>query len=404
MINKMVSGGGSGKAKVDEATGSIKLGKNAGTTLSSDDDDNIAIGTDALNSVTTDCNNNIAIGTSAATALTTGYDNVCIGKEAGKALTDNFQNVAIGTQALTIASTGESRNVAIGTWSMINQNNAGCDYNVAVGYGTLMGNADANSYNTALGYNALNNTTGTHVHNVGIGSNALTGAGDKNGNVAIGSSAGQTVTTGDFNVIIGSNNSMGPTTGSRNILLGYNADAGLDGVTTLDNQIRIGSGGGFKSYSQRLTLEDFTGVGDNKAATTALCKFPQYGFVKRITCTVYQASGGTGEYNIALGTASGEGPGDTVTGAVELIGSGSTRDSNFTGGILRTQAEDTDEAHVDIITAKQTHIWEADMTVNASIGWMTADMYLYICHANASNVDDDSNTVVVITAEWFGID
>ena len=37
--------------------------------------------------------------------------------------------------------------------------------------------------------------------------------------------------------------------------------------------------------------------------TSHLLKIPQYGFLKRVTATVVTASGGTGHYNIHLGTA-----------------------------------------------------------------------------------------------------
>ena len=406
MINKFVSGGGSGKAKVDEVTGSIKLGKDAGTTLNSDDNDNIAIGTNALNSVTTNCDNNIAIGTNAGTAITTGENNMIMGTNAGMSLTDSDNNIAIGLQALTSASTGEADNIAIGKWSMIMQNNSACDFNVAIGTTTLVGNTNANNNNVAIGYNAISNTTGTYIHNVGIGPNTLVSAGDKYGNIAIGSSAGYNMTTGDENVIIGNSNANGPTTGNSNVIIGSNADRGITDWTVSDH-IVIGGGGGFKSLSKYIVLNDFTSVSDNDAATAPLMKFPQYGFIKRITVVCAIASGGTGIYNVSLGTAV-EAPGDTVADRLELIGA-TQHASTKVGSTLRASTLSADaDTMVDIGgTLKQVFIWESGHITDDSSGWAlleAADVYLYVCHASGSNADHATDTKIVLTAEWMGED
>ena len=188
--------------------------------------------------------------------------------------------------------------------------------------------------------------------------------------------------------------------GANNTLLGYEADVD---VATDSYQTRIGNYGALRYLTAQITLATFTNAGtDNIAATAPLLKIPQYGFLNRVTCTVVTASGGTGVYNISLGTAV-EAAGDVVAGQVEIIGAGA---SDLTGCVSRTQATDAaGDTNVDIITAKQLHIFEADLTAADNNGaWMANDMYLYVCHAGTGNGTNAQNAVLRITAEYFGED
>ena len=187
-------------------------------------------------------------------------------------------------------------------------------------------------------------------------------------------------------------------------MLGYAAD--VDAVSD-SYQTRIGHFGALRYMTARIEMDVFTNAGsDNRVASGNvsegwLLKIPQYGFLKRVTCTVVTASGGTGVYNISIGT-SAEPVGDAITGRVELIGAGA---SDGTGTTSRTQAADAaGDTNVDIVTAKYVHIWEANQATDDCAGWMAADNYLYVCHAGTGNGDNATNTILRITAEYFGED
>jgi hypothetical protein len=368
--------------------------------------DNIALGTDSMGSVnaggnsSATSNNNIAIGSNAllggtftGTEVLTG--NVAIGYHALDATGANAQTgtIAIGYGALTeltgAGGTGDG-NVAIGFGSMDAITTG--RKNVCVGYGT-MGDAanDATaSDNVFIGYSAGSGTwAGGGVDaNIGIGTQALTGAmNDANHNIGIGYDSLATNVSGD-----------------KNIAIGFKADVD---VNSDSYQVRIGHYGALRYMAARLDMSgdkegSFTNAGiDNRPATGALLKIPQYGFLKRVTCTVETASGGTGIYNISLGNTS-VAAGTVLDTQLELIGVGAA-DGN--GTTSRTQAADTaSDTNLDIVTAKYVHIWEASQATDASAGWADVDKFLYVCHADTGNAENAQDAVIRITAEYFGED
>ena len=77
---------------------------------------------------------NLRIGVNAGNSITSnGNENVLVGDEAGTALTTGDDNVAIGYRALSTEDTG-TRSVAIGHDALRVQNNDSTNYNVAVGF------------------------------------------------------------------------------------------------------------------------------------------------------------------------------------------------------------------------------------------------------------------------------
>jgi len=223
-------------------------------------------------------------------------------------------------------------------------------------------------------------------------------------NVGVGENAGGLIEDGVGNVCVGRNTGDTITDGNYNMLLGSQSDVD---VATDSYQTRIGHFGALRYLTAQITMDNFTAVSINDAATYSLLKIPRYGFLKRVTCTVVTASGGTGEYNISLGTDS-VAPGAAISGRIELIGATATADSDFTGATFRQSTLSADgDSKVDIITADFVHIWEADQSTDDSSGWTlfeAQDRYFYICHASGSNGNNATNAVLRITAEYFGED
>ena len=321
--------------------------------------------------------------------LNAALQNTAVGHNALTALTSGDQNTAIGRGALEACVTA-SQNTAVGVNALAAHNAAG---SVAVGYGAL--NSANGSDNTAVGTQALWSHTSGGT------------------NVAIGRRAGRYYWDGSANA------ALTPT--SNGIYIGAVSRANADSMTneTVIGTNAIGGGsytvtigsGGIRHLSIMLSMDDFTTVADNDAAYAPLLKIPQFGFLKRVTCTVRQANAdGTGEYNISLGTAV-EAAGDTVAGRVELIGADNTANSDFTGATYKASTKSADgDTQVNIETAKHVHIWEANQATDDSSGWTlfeSADMYLYVCHASGSNAAADptsGNAILEITASYWGID
>jgi hypothetical protein len=200
---------------------------------------NVRIGVNAGNSITSGGNFNVVVGDEAGTALTTGDSNIAIGFEALKTEDANSFNVAIGHQALKVNNGGDA-NVAIGYQALVSNTTA--DNNVAVGNGTgasvttgtfnaLIGGASGDALtegtrNIALGHNALGaDTLGSRSVAIGVaalGDQNFTTATDVY-NVAVGHGAGTSVTTGSQNTIIGGLAGDALTVGERNNVLGYGA-------------------------------------------------------------------------------------------------------------------------------------------------------------------------------------
>ena len=218
---------------------------------------NVRIGVNAGNSITSGGNYNTVVGDEAGTAITTGDNNTLLGYQTGDALTTPFGNVAIGDRALSAETTGQ-RNTAVGSTALFAQNNTGNEltYNTAVGYqsggaittglyntlvGGLVGDAltDADK-NVALGYGTLTaDTLGSRSTAVGYSALAtqnFTTATDSH-NTAVGNEAGTLLTTGIENVIVGSLAGDAMTDADRNTAVGYVA---LSTNTKSDRNTAIG--------------------------------------------------------------------------------------------------------------------------------------------------------------------
>ena len=301
-------------------TNNVKLGVNAGNSITSGGNYNTLIGDEAGTALTTGDNNvaigfqaldaedahggNVAIGRSALSTLnagadgfntavghlagdlmSTGVQNTLIGAKAGDALSTSTSNVAIGYEALSTEDT-HSLNTAVG-YQALKTLNAGADgYNVAVGYraGTAMTTGIYNTIlggdagrlitsgarNIAIGLQALDaNTIGSK--SIAIGVNALgtqepATAVDMH-NIAIGESAGESITTGVQNTIIGGLAGDALTTGKQNVAIGYLA---LSSDDVGQKSVAIGEGALFTQNYATATDSLNTAVGYNvgNAVTT----------------------------------------------------------------------------------------------------------------------------------------
>ena len=211
--------------------------------------DNVRIGENAGDSITSGGANNVTIGKNAGTAITTGKKATLIGAEAGEALVDGDNNTAVGYQALTTDTNGE-KSVAVGTFALTAQNQSSLTdtHNTAVGYqagtsvttgvsNTLIGarNGDAltvGSYNVAVGDEALGSEIqGSNSVAVGVGAllNQNVGSATSVNNTAVGHAAGNQVTTGTANTLIGSLAGDALTVGELNTAIGVLALSADDG-------------------------------------------------------------------------------------------------------------------------------------------------------------------------------
>ena len=273
-------------------TSNVRVGVNAGNSITSGGDYNVAVGDEAGTALTTGdyniaigyealstedtggrsiaigyrslknqnndtTNYNVAVGYAAGLTITTGVKNVLIGGLAGDALTEADQNVAVGNLALSADTLG-SHSVAVGNNALRRQNfTADTDtYNVAVGddagtqvttgirntlIGALAGDALTDTdNNVAIGYSALGSDT-LGINSVAIGFQALlnqnfTTATDSH-NVAIGVNAGKEITTATQNTLLGNFSGDALTTGSQNVAIGHLA---LSKETTSANNVAIG--------------------------------------------------------------------------------------------------------------------------------------------------------------------
>ena len=174
------------------------------------------------------------MGDEAGTAITTGDYNVAVGYNSLIAHTTGASNTAIGAQAL-MTNTTAADNVAVGI-SALKLNTTGAS-NVALGANALDANTTA-SNNTAVGQAALGaNTTGSE--NTAVGKDALKSNTTASHNTALGEDAGAAITTGASNVAIGRAAGDALTTGSQNVIVGGACDASAVGAV---NQIVMGYG------------------------------------------------------------------------------------------------------------------------------------------------------------------
>jgi hypothetical protein len=218
-------------ADVTFADGADIITASAGTS-------NVRVGVNAGNSITSGGNQNVVIGDEAGTALTTGDFNVMVGYAAGDAFTTGGRNVGIGQNALSTDTLG-SRSTAVGQGALGTQNFTTSTnvYNVAVGalagnaittgvqntlIGGLAGDAlTTGGNNVAIGFEALS-TEDADGNNVAVGYQALKtlNAGGDGNNVAVGYITGQSVTTGHSNTLLGALAADALTEGDENVAVG----------------------------------------------------------------------------------------------------------------------------------------------------------------------------------------
>jgi len=230
-----ISIGWNSMSTMDEGSGgtinyNIALGVQAlsGADLGSGTEDishNIAIGTDSLRLVSGDAQTGtIAIGRQALTALTTGARNTAVGYTAGAEEVAGNDNTVIGYEALHDGGgLANSSNTIIGsqagdgTWV----NNA-CNYNTAVGQGTMRGAMDGAAHNVAVGF-----------------------------------VSGTAITSGQRNTFIGGGSGSACTTGDKNVAVGNDANV----AAAVDEQIAIG-------YSTTVTAQYGIAIGHDITAGT----------------------------------------------------------------------------------------------------------------------------------------
>jgi hypothetical protein len=149
----------------------------------------VFIGRDAGGSDNTTDNENVAVGDSAMALTTNSTGNIAIGTRALKAHSSGNQNTAIGFEAMGDDQTGQS-NIAIGAYAL-KDNDDGYE-NTAIGHRAMQKRQLGNS-NVAVGKNALySNLSGDS--NTALGREALTNNVSGSGNVAIGRHAGKSET------------------------------------------------------------------------------------------------------------------------------------------------------------------------------------------------------------------
>ncbi len=173
-------------------------------------------------------------------------------------VTTGAQNTAVGYQAL-LSNTIGINNTAMGFQSLYTFNSAGGN-NTAFGYKTLK--ANTGSDNVAVGYQTLFQNTG--IQNTGIGSNALGNNVAGNFNVAVGYYAlyGNATNSSQNNVALGTTAGFN-NIGNDNIFVGY--QAGYDNTGGNEN-IFMGSGAGYNNTSGGLNI--YLGYGSGNAGTT----------------------------------------------------------------------------------------------------------------------------------------
>ena len=186
------------------------------------DAQNITVaGTNAGDSFSgTDATGNSLFGKNAGTAISTGDNNVFLGLEAGQATTTGSSNIAIGKAALeTNQTVGD--NIAIGQFALKNLTSG--TYNNAVGNsaGLFVSGATNNTFGS-FSFGSATSATKNCVFGHFTGYNITSGA----KNTLIGHQAG----------VSGTNNL---TTGDNNIIIGHEAAASAADV---DNEITLGDG------------------------------------------------------------------------------------------------------------------------------------------------------------------
>jgi len=237
----------------EDSSANTAIGKDAmgGSWANQQLDDCVAVGQGAMSGALDNCDGTVAVGKSALAALTSGAGNTAIGYEALKAQTDGTHNVAVGYQSLDAADSGESQNVAIGSYAGGAINDSSSDNNVLIGHYAGQGGAANMNSCVAVGSQAMDGTgTISSADNVAIGLSALGGSwagGASNKNIAIGSYAMDAAMNGSYsNIAIGYDALGALTHGDANIAIGAYFDgtykAAMNDNVTGSYCIAIGSG------------------------------------------------------------------------------------------------------------------------------------------------------------------
>ena len=160
-------------------------------------------------------------------------------------------------------------------------------------------------------------------------------------------------------------------------------------LTTNSNFIQ-GSG---RKYIFEEFIVRFADSTDNTVIVEFGSKIPQYAVVTRVALVVKTASNlSTHVANIRFGTVSGRAADTNISGeSLEILGAGAsgTRSSDNASG-----AEDID------LKNDPKEVW-----INQDLGFMTADVYPYLCNAGTGNGTTNSSAGTVIAyIEWIGLD
>jgi len=423
--------GGTFEANVTFADGADIITATAGT-------DNVRLGENAGDSITSGGNNNVTIGKDAGTAITTGDANVAVGFEALATEDANGQNVAVGYRALKTLNAGtEAQNTAVGynagtsittgVENVLVGATAGdaitdADFNVGIGWGALGANV-LGSKSVAVGTGVLdaqNPASATDMHNTAVGHGAGGAVTTGIKNTIVGSTAGDALTTGDSSVAIGFGALTSETAASNSIAIGQTALENQNIGSGDSHNIAIGrnAGGQITSGINNVLIGGYTGdATDDGEANTAV------GYLAlSANCgdgnSVLGSTAGmviTGENNTTLGVASGRGitsgsnnitigsqagrsgsPGGNITTGSNEIGLGDGNISSFSCQVSLTATSDerdkTDFQDLDLGLAfvkelkPVTYVW--DKRIN--YGDVTADDFdLDSITSDGTHKDDD---------------
>lgn len=184
--------------------------------------DNVAVGYKTL-SKSSFTGLHVAVGSRALTNTTASYPNTAVGYSSQDSLTTGAANTSLGTYSLMSNKLG-SNNTAIGNAAMMEAYNpAGANYpydNTAVGNDAMR----LTRYygQTAMGAGALRNDTGS-VYNTAVGYLSMYYHLRGNSNTALGTSALRNDTTGSVNTALGVNTLYNHKTGDNNVAVGFDA-------------------------------------------------------------------------------------------------------------------------------------------------------------------------------------
>jgi len=406
-------------------TSNVRIGVNAGNSITSGGNYNVVVGDEAGTAITTG-DSNVAVGYNAGAAINTGEKNTLIGGRAGDALTTGSSNVALGRASLSADTLG-SCSIAIGRNALINQNftSATDSFNTVVGdragsaittgiqntlIGSLAGDAltDAD-YNTALGYLALTaDTKGNRSTALGYGALKLQNftSVTNTDNTAVGYDAGREVTTATKQTFLGNFSGKTQSTGNNNTYIGY--DAGSLMTTGSDNTIigcYNGNQGGLdiRTLSNRIVLSD--GDGNPRGI------FDGDGTFLVGETSASDVTNGTGSYIAQNGQIYGSSSsshflnkqadgdvlvfrqGGTTEGSVSI--SGTT--TSYNGGHLSRWSQLTDNTR-DNTLVKGTVMTNLDQMAEWTTDGVTEDNEQLNCMA-VSSVEGDAN-VAGVFVNW----